>query len=102
MLYEEERKDIIRICLEMQEKKYFLGTWGNVSIRVGNHIILTPSRIGYNDMTPESLVVIDLEGNIVEGTNRPTSEKEVHRQIYLRRENDHSCTYKESDGGFCP
>ena len=55
MLYEEERKDIIRICLEMQEKKYFLGTWGNVSIRVGNHIILTPSRIGYNDMTPESL-----------------------------------------------
>ena len=86
MLYEEERKDIIRICLEMQEKKYFLGTWGNVSIRVGNHIILTPSRIGYNDMTPESLVVIDLEGNIVEGTNRPTSEKEVHRQIYLRRE----------------
>ena len=54
MLYEEERKDIIRICLEMQEKKYFLGTWGNVSIRVGNHIILTPSRIGYNDMTPES------------------------------------------------
>ena len=37
-------------------------------------------------MTPESLVVIDLEGNIVEGTNHPTSEKEVHRQIYLRRE----------------
>ena len=34
MLYEKERKDIIRICLEMQEKKYFLGTWGNVSIRV--------------------------------------------------------------------
>ena len=33
MLYEKERKDIIRICLEMQEKKYFLGTWGNVSIR---------------------------------------------------------------------
>ena len=86
MLYEKERKDIIRICLEMQEKKYFLGTWGNVSIRVGNHIILTPSRIGYNEMTPESLVVIDLEGNIVEGTNHPTSEKEVHRQIYLRRE----------------
>lgn len=85
MLYGKERKDIIRICLEMQEKKYFLGTWGNVSIRVGNHIILTPSRIGYNEMTPESLVVIDLDGNIVEGNNRPTSEKEVHRQIYLRR-----------------
>ena len=80
MLYEEERKDIIRICLEMQEKKYFLGTWGNVSIRVGNHIILTPSRIGYNDMTPESLVVIDLEGNIGKKVSAAESFLQVLRQ----------------------
>ena len=106
MLYEKERKDIIRICLEMQEKKYFLGTWGNVSIRVGNHIILTPSRIGYNEMTPESLVVIDLEGNIVEGTNHPTSEKEVHRQaVSVRKIREVPCLVEEMSqliGGGIP
>lgn len=85
MLYMAERQTIIRTCLLMQKKGYFLGTWGNISIRKGEHIILTPSRVKYEEMTAESLVIIDLQGNIVEGKNRPTSEKEVHRQIYLKR-----------------
>ena len=69
----------------MVSEGYFIGTWGNVSAREGDHIILTPSRIEYDKMRPEDLVVIDLQGNILEGNRVPTSEKEVHRQIYLRR-----------------
>lgn len=85
MLYPEERQTIIDTCLHMQDIGFFLGTWGNVSMRAGDHIILTPSRVNYNSMVLEDLVVIDPEGNIVEGTRNPTSEKEVHRRIYLER-----------------
>ena len=76
---------IIDVCRKMVSEGYFIGTWGNVSAREGDHIILTPSRIEYDKMRPEDLVVIDLQGNILEGNRVPTSEKEVHRQIYLRR-----------------
>lgn len=86
MLYEKQRIDIIKVCLKMQEIGFFLGTWGNVSIRAGRHILLTPSRVQYDSMQPEDMVVIDMEGNKVEGERNPTSEKEVHRQIYIVRE----------------
>lgn len=85
MLYENERVEIIRVCRLMQELGYFLGTWGNISIRIGNHILLTPSRIDYDSMVPGDMVVIDMAGNVIEGERNPTSEKEVHRQIYLIR-----------------
>lgn len=86
MLYESEREAIISTCKLMQDLGYFIGTWGNVSMRVNSHILLTPSRVEYDTMKPEDMVVIDLAGNIIEGFRNPTSEKEVHRQIYLVRD----------------
>lgn len=85
MTYEKERACIIETCLTMCDLGYFIGTWGNVSMRVDDHILLTPSRVDYATMRPEDIVVIDLQGNKVEGDRNPTSEKEVHRQIYLKR-----------------
>lgn len=85
-MYKEERHLIIEVCKMMQNLGYFLGTWGNISIRKGEHILLTPSRIDYDSMSPEDIVIINLEGDIVEGSQIPTSEKEVHRRIYLVRE----------------
>lgn len=86
MLYEEARQEILDVCRRMVRKGYFLGTWGNVSVRIGDHIVLTPSKVEYGSMRLEDFVVIDLEGNKVEGSRTPTSEKEVHRQIYLVRD----------------
>lgn len=86
MTYESERRCIIDTCLTMCDLGFFIGTWGNVSMRVGEHILLTPSRVDYQTMRPEDIVVIDLEGNQVEGARNPTSEKEVHRQIYVKRD----------------
>jgi len=85
-MYEELKSEIIGVCRQMAAEGFFLGTWGNVSARIGDHIILTPSRIAYDKMQLQDLVVIDLQGYVVEGDRVPTSEKEVHRQIYLRRE----------------
>jgi len=85
MLYEPERHRILEMCHLLQAKEYFLGTWGNVSMRVGDHIILTPSKLDYAVMRAEDMVVIDLDGNRIQGEQTATSEKEVHRQIYLVR-----------------
>ena len=86
MRYEEERVKIIEVCRHMQALDFFLGTWGNVSLRMGDHILLTPSRVDYQAMLPQDIVIIDMEGNKVEGERNPTSEKEVHRQIMLVRD----------------
>ncbi len=85
MTFPKQRQLILRECLKLQDMEYFIGTWGNVSVRVGDAILLTPSRVSYDAMRPDDIVVIDLEGDKVEGERNPTSEKEVHRQIYRRR-----------------
>jgi L-fuculose-phosphate aldolase len=73
------------LCLWLQDKDLVVGTWGNVSVRIDDTIIMTPSRIAYDDMTIDDLVTIDYEGNVVEGFRSPTTEREVHRLIYLAR-----------------
>ncbi len=85
MIFAHERQQIIETCLYLQEMSYFLGTWGNVSIRVGESILLTPSRVEYSIMKPDDIVVIDMAGNKLKGDRNPTSEKEIHRQIYNLR-----------------
>lgn len=87
-MYEEKKAEIIQACRDLVADASFIGTWGNVSERVGNHIILTPSRVDYASMHIEDMVVIGLDGEIVESPagHVPTSEKEVHRQIYLVRD----------------
>jgi len=85
MEFENERRQIINACRTMQQLGFFLGTWGNVSIRIQDCILLTPSRVEYDIMTPEDIVVIDMSGNKISGERNPTSEKEVHRQIYNKR-----------------
>ena len=86
MMYEQERRLIVDTCKYLQSIEFFLGTWGNVSIRRGNHILLTPSRVNYDIMTPGDIVIIDMDENKIEGDRNPTSEKEVHRQIYRVRD----------------
>ena len=86
MLYAKARQEILDTCRQMVQEEYFLGTWGNVSVRIGDHIILTPSKVEYDRMLPEDIIVLNLEGSVVEGSRTPTSEKEVHRQIYLKRD----------------
>ena len=86
MEYFDERIKIINVCKQMCDLGFFVGTWGNVSMRIENQILLTPSRVNYDVMQPEDIVVIDMEGNKISGDRNPTSEKEVHRQIYLHRD----------------
>lgn len=81
----ELRKEMIATCLRLQELGYVIGTYGNVSVRVERGLLITPSRVDYHNLAPGDLVTVSLEGAVVEGTRLPSSELQVHLQIYCRR-----------------
>lgn len=72
---------------EMLEKKLTVETWGNLSLRDPDTglVYLTPSAMPYHTITEDDVVVTDLSGTIVEGTRRPTVEKELHLGLYRVR-----------------
>ena len=80
-----ERKEIIAACRELEACGFITGTWGNVSIRYQDGFLLTPSRVEYKVMQPEDIVFVGLDGRKISGARPPSSEKEVHRQIYVKR-----------------
>jgi len=59
-------------------------TWGNVSgiDRKRGLVVIKPSGVPYGTMTPEDMVVVDLEGNVVEGRWKPSSDTPTHLELY--------------------
>ena len=82
----ETRKKVIDTCLWLVEKGLVFGTWGNISVRLDDgNILITPSKVPYETMRPEDMVVIAPDGAIVDGFRLPTSERELHRGIMNAR-----------------
>ena len=61
-------------------------TWGNVSAidRASGLFVIKPSGVEYDKLSPEDMVVVDLEGNVVEGKYRPSSDTPTHLVLYKR------------------
>jgi len=57
-------------------------TWGNVSGREGDYVVIKPSGVSYNEMRADDMVVLDLAGNVVEGSKRPSSDTPTHLWLY--------------------
>lgn len=94
----ETRRKIIKTCLWLTEKGLVMGTWGNVSIRLADgNIMITPSKIAYDQMQPMDLMVISPSGEILKGIHIPTSEREIHRQILNKRKDVHAVIHTHSE-----
>jgi L-fuculose-phosphate aldolase len=78
------RAEIIETCRHINAIGLNQGTSGNISVRVGNRILLTPSGIPYDDMTIDQIVEMDFDG-VYYGPCRPTSEWRFHRDILASR-----------------
>lgn len=69
--------------------RYGLVVWtaGNVSARVAGHdlLVIKPSGVSYDDLSPESMVVCDLHGRLVEGDLAPSSDTDAHAYVYRQR-----------------
>jgi len=82
----ELRWEVIRTCFLLRDRMgYFIGTWGSVAVRVEDGVLTTPSRMKYEDVKPEDLVVVDWEGKTLRGHRPPNPDVELHRQALLQR-----------------
>jgi len=66
-------------------------TWGNISIRVDeNHMLITPSGRPYEELTLDDIVLVNYHTSKHEGSVKPSSEKELHCEIYRTRKEVHA------------
>jgi len=87
MRYLQDRKEVLRTARQIYEEKLVPGTWGNVSQRVKHEpfMVITPSGMDYRVMTIEDIVLVNLEGEIIEGERIPSIETQLHAAIYKKR-----------------
>ena len=78
----EERQLVADHGRRMTSDRLVVGTSGNLSIRVGDLMAVTPAGHAYNTLTPELVCVQHLDGSPVEGALAPTSELPFHQLIY--------------------
>lgn len=78
------RAEVATLHGELTRWNLVVWTAGNVSARVpgADLLIIKPSGVSYEELTPESMVVTDLEGNLVEGTRSPSSDTFAHAYVY--------------------
>ena len=85
-MLEKLKEQVFKANLELPKKGLVLFTWGNVSgiDREKNLIVIKPSGVDYETMKVEDMVVVDLDGNIVEGELNPSSDTPTHIELYKK------------------
>ncbi|MBE6063463.1 MAG: L-ribulose-5-phosphate 4-epimerase [Clostridium butyricum] len=83
-MLEELKKKVYEANMELQEKKLVIYTWGNVSEidRKTGLVVIKPSGVEYDTMKPDDMVVVDLQGNLVEGNYKPSTDTPTHLVLY--------------------
>ncbi|MDD2436163.1 MAG: L-ribulose-5-phosphate 4-epimerase [Massilibacteroides sp.] len=83
-MVEDLKKKVYEANLALVEHGLVIFTWGNVSAidRKKGIIVIKPSGISYETMKPEDMVVLDLQGNIIEGKLKPSSDTPTHLVLY--------------------
>ena len=85
------KQEIIEGGLRLVKEGLVARTWGNISIRVDEtHMLITPSGRNYEDLTPDDIVLVNYHTSKHEGDIKPSSEKELHCEIYRTRKNIHA------------
>jgi L-ribulose-5-phosphate 4-epimerase len=71
-MYESERQQIIDVGVALDRYRLISLSGGNVSMRIGGHILVTPSGMSYETLVPQDVVVMDPSGKVIEGGRRPS------------------------------
>ncbi len=96
-MYEELRKAVCDANIELQRQKLVIYSWGNVSgiDRSAGIVAIKPSGVTYDELTPDKVVLLDLDGNIIEARQsrvKPSSDTPTHLELYRNF---------EAVGGIC-
>jgi L-ribulose-5-phosphate 4-epimerase len=79
---DELRQEVCALHAELARNRLVAWTSGNLSGRSGDAMVIKPSGVGYDDLTPQSMVVCDLYGDAVGGSLAPSSDAATHGYIY--------------------
>ena len=84
MMLKELREEVYRANMELPERGLVVYTWGNVSgiDREKGLVVIKPSGVEYEDLSPENLVIVDMDCRIVEGDMNPSSDTKTHVELY--------------------
>ena len=86
MTFQEEREAVCRVGKLLYDRGYVAANDGNISVKVAeDRLLITPSGVSKGRMTPEMLLVTDLDGTVVEGDRHPSSEGKMHLEVYRGR-----------------
>ena len=86
-MLEELKEQVCHANLDLPRQDLVVLTWGNVSAidRNTGLVVIKPSGVPFEDLTPENQVIVDLEGKVIEGTLRPSSDVHAHLYVYRHR-----------------
>jgi L-fuculose-phosphate aldolase len=95
MKHRERRQQLIATAIALTTSGINQGTSGNVSVRTVEGFLITPSGIAYSALTPENIVLMNLNGEILSG-RMPSSEWRFHCDIYLHRDDAQAIVHTHS------
>lgn len=80
----ELKRAVLQTAKKAYDEKLMAGTSGNMSVydETSGNMFITPSSYDYSIMEEKDIVVIDLDGNLVEGIHKPSSEWKMHAELY--------------------
>ncbi len=83
-MLEELKEKVCRANLDLVRHGLVIFTWGNVSAidRASGLVVIKPSGVSYDNMKPSDMVVVDLDGKVVEGELNPSSDTPTHVELY--------------------
>ena len=85
-MLEKLKKEVYDANMELSKRGLIIFTWGNVSgiDREKGCFVIKPSGVDYDKLTVDDMVVMDLDGNKIEGTYRPSSDTATHLELYKK------------------
>jgi D-3-phosphoglycerate dehydrogenase len=97
---EKLKKEIVNLCNLLLKEKHVIGSAGNVSIRITDNdkelVLITPSNVPYDEMAPKDILIIDMEGKVIDGKRNPSVEKKMHLSIYKERDDVNAIIHAHS------
>jgi L-ribulose-5-phosphate 4-epimerase len=81
------REQLYQLHLELPKNNLVAWTGGNVSARDADsgYVVIKPSGVRYEHLRPEQMIIVDLDGNVIEGAFKPSSDTASHLYIYRHR-----------------
>lgn len=95
-LLEKERLHVAKTALALLQTGLVVNTSGNVSMRIDEKVLVTPSGCAYEKLTARDIVVLDLDGEQIEGDLLPSSETPLHLAVYAANQQTRAIVHTHS------